>query len=217
MAITTIILLLAGFLLPFLLYYETKEIPRGILPVKTAISLLFVVAALIQPRPVPSYFAWLLPGLIFCLAGDVFLALPQKKMFFLGLLAFLVGHVFYGVCFFHQVHPTLLILFGALPITALSLWIFFRLKPHLADMTVPVLVYIIVITIMVCGAFSLLLESGLAFTGRMLAFCGAVCFYISDLFVARDRFVNKAAINRILGLPLYFGGQFLLAFSIGHL
>jgi len=35
--------------------------------------------------------------------------------------------------------------------------------------------------------------------------------------VARDRFVNKAAINRILGLPLYFGGQFLLAFSIGYL
>ena len=217
MAITTIVLLLAGFLMPLLLYYESKEIPKGILPVKTTISLLFVVAAFIQPRPVPSYFAWLLPGLIFCLGGDVFLALPQKKMFFLGLATFLVGHIFYLVCFFYQTDPTLLIFSGALPISIFSLWIFFRLKPHLATMMIPVLAYIVVITIMVCGAFSLLLESRLGYTGRILAFCGAVCFYISDLFVARDRFIHKGAINRILGLPLYYGGQFLLAFSIGYL
>jgi hypothetical protein len=72
MATTTIIL--ACILMPVLLYYESKEIPKGILPVKTAISLLFVIAALVQPKPVPSYFAWLLPGLIFCLGGDVFLS-----------------------------------------------------------------------------------------------------------------------------------------------
>ena len=84
-------------------------------------------------------------------------------------------------------------------------------------MTIPVLAYIVVITVMVCGAFSLLLESGLGLSGRILAFCGALTFYASDLFVARDRFVKKGAINRILGLSLYFGGQFLLAFSIGYL
>ncbi|MBT3258047.1 MAG: hypothetical protein HN366_16555 [Deltaproteobacteria bacterium] len=99
MATTTIIL--ACILMPVLLYYESKEIPKGILPVKTAISLLFVLAALVQPRPVPPYFAWLLPGLILCLGGDVFLALPQKKMFFPGLVSFLVGHVFYVICFFY--------------------------------------------------------------------------------------------------------------------
>ncbi len=215
MATTTIIL--ACILMPGLLYYESKEIPKGILPVKTTISLLFVIAALIQPRPVPSYFAWLLPGLIFCLGGDIFLALPQKKMFFPGLVSFLVGHVFYVICFFYTAPPTALVLWGTLPVSMASLWIFFRLKPHLNDMIIPVLVYIVVITIMVCGAFSILLEPELAFTGRMLAFCGALCFYISDLFVARDRFVKKGLINRILGLPLYFGGQFLLAFSIGYL
>ena len=215
MATTTIIL--ACILMPVLLYYESKEIPKGILPVKTSISLLFVIAALMQPRPVPSYFAWMLPGLIFCLGGDVFLALPQKKMFFLGLVSFLVGHVFYVICFFYSAPPTASVLWGALPVSMISLWIFFRLKPHLGDMMIPVMVYIVVITIMVCGAFSLLLEPKLALSGRILASCGALCFYVSDLFVARDRFVKKGAINRILGLPLYFGGQFLLAFSIGYL
>jgi uncharacterized membrane protein YhhN len=215
MATTTIVL--ACILMPVLLYYESKEIPNGILPVKTVISLLFVMAALLQPRPVPAYFAWMLPGLIFCLGGDVFLALPQKKMFFPGLVSFLVGHVFYVICFFYTAPPTAAVLWGTLPISMVSLWIFFRLKPHLGDMVIPVMVYIVVITIMICGAFSLLLEPGLALWGRILAFCGALCFYMSDLFVARDRFVTKEPINRILGLPLYFGGQFILAFSIGSL
>ena len=215
MATNTIIL--ACILMPILLYFESKEIPKGILPVKTVISLLFVMAALLQPRPVPSYFAWMLPGLLFCLGGDVFLALPQKKMFFPGLVSFLVGHVFYVICFFYTAPPTGWAIWGAIPVPIVSFLIFLRLKPHLGDMMIPVLAYIVVITIMVCGAFSLLLEPGLAFSGRSLAFCGALFFYISDLFVARDRFVKKESINRILGLPLYFGGQFLLAFSVGYL
>ena len=215
MATNTIIL--ACILMPILLYFESKEIPKGILPVKTVISLLFVMAALLQPRPVPSYFAWILPGLLFCLGGDVFLALPQKKMFFPGLVSFLVGHVFYVICFFYTAPPTGWAIWGAIPVPIVSFLIFLRLKPHLGDMMIPVLAYIVVITIMVCGVFSLLLEPGLGLSGRILAFCGALSFYISDLFVARDRFVKKEPINRFLGLPLYFGGQFLLAFSIGYL
>jgi len=42
-----------------------------------------------------------------------------------------------------------------------------------------------------------------------------VSFYISDLFVARDRFFKTEFSNRLLGLPLYYAGQFLLAFSVG--
>ncbi|MDD3992851.1 MAG: hypothetical protein PHV70_11955 [Desulfobacteraceae bacterium] len=38
---------------------------------------------------------------------------------------------------------------------------------------------------------------------------------MSDLFVARQRFVAPAFSNRLLGLPLYYIGQFLLAFSVG--
>jgi len=215
MAATTIIL--ACILMPVLLYFESKEIHKKILPVKTTISLLFVLAALVQPKPVPVYFAWLLPGLIFCLGGDVFLALPQKKMFFLGLVSFLVGHIFYVICFFYTAPPTVWAILGAFPVPIASFLIFLRLKPHLGDMTIPVLFYIVVITVMVCGAFSLFLEPGLGLTGRILALCGAICFYVSDLFVARDRFVKKGAVNRIVGLPLYFGGQFMLAFSVGYL
>ena len=40
---------------------------------------------------------------------------------------------------------------------------------------------------------------------------GAVLFYVSDLFVARERFVTPGFVNKALGLPLYYGGQLLLA------
>jgi hypothetical protein len=42
-------------------------------------------------------------------------------------------------------------------------------------------------------------------------------FYLSDLFVARQRFVAPAFANRLYGLPLYYLGQFLLAFSVGRI
>ena len=214
---TAIAVVLACILMPVLLYVESKEIPKKILPVKTAISLLFVLTALIQPRPVPAYFLWLLPGLICCLGGDVFLALPRKKMFFFGLISFLAGHLFYIISFLYTSPPSGLLLLVAFPVAVAGSWIFLRLTPHLGGMMIPVFVYVIVITIMVCGAFSILLKPELALPGRLLALSGALSFYVSDLFVARDRFVKKGPINRILGLPLYFGGQFLIAFSIGYI
>ena len=93
------IIALAGTLLPILLYYEYKEDRRGLVPAKTSLSVLFVITALVQPHSVSLYYHFLLIGLLFCLAGDVFLALPQEKMFRFGLVSFLVGHLFYIVAF----------------------------------------------------------------------------------------------------------------------
>jgi hypothetical protein len=57
----------------------------------------------------------------------------------------------------------------------------------------------------------------LARDGRLLALVGALGFYLSDVFVARNRFIKPEYLNRFIGLPLYYGGQFLLAFSVGLL
>ena len=43
---------------------------------------------------------------------------------------------------------------------------------------------------------------------------GALAFYLSDLSVARDRFVRPAFVNRAWGLPLYYGAQFVLAATV---
>lgn len=217
MALSILIIVSGAILLPFLLYYEYKKNPKAILPIKTALSILFVITVLIQPHPLSTYYHLLLLGLLFCLGGDVFLALPQSKMFLLGLVSFLIGHIFYIIGFFSVAHIGTWTWLGTSIVLVFSGYVYFWLKPHLGTMKGPVLVYIIVITLMLSGALSILGESNLAGLGRVFVFSGAAFFYVSDLFVARDRFMKKTPINRFLGLPLYYSGQFLLAFSVGLL
>jgi len=144
----------------------------------------------------------------------VFLALPQERMFLFGLVSFLLGHVCYVVCFFYVADLNPWTWGGSAIGLAISGLVFFWLRPHLGSMLVPVIAYIIVITAMVIGAFTVLGDTALHSTGRLMVLFGAVSFYISDLFVARDRFLKTEFANRILGLPLYYAGQFLLAFSV---
>jgi len=211
-----LIIILGSILLFGVLYFEKKKNRIPYLIIKTALSLLFVTTGLLQPHPVPAYY-YLLVGLIFCLMGDVCLALPQKKAFMGGLVAFLVGHLLYILSFSslipisHWFSPGLLIIVG------LSTLIFFWLRPHLKSMLIPVLIYILVITIMASGAWAVFGKSSFQISGRALILTGAFCFYVSDLFVARQRFIKEEYRNRLFGLPLYYTGQFMLAFSIGFL
>jgi uncharacterized membrane protein YhhN len=51
--------------------------------------------------------------------------------------------------------------------------------------------------------------------GRPLAlWVGALLFYVSDLAVARNRFVAPGFANRAWGLPAYYAGQMLLASTL---
>jgi hypothetical protein len=70
---------------------------------------------------------------------------------------------------------------------------------------------------MVIGAASLAGTETTCLAGRMFAFAGAILFYVSDIFVARQRFVDSNYINRLVGLPLYYVGQFMISFSIRFL
>ena len=42
-------------------------------------------------------------------------------------------------------------------------------------------------------------------------------FFISDLFVACEKFVYHSFLNRLLNLPTYYAAQFLIAYSISSL
>jgi uncharacterized membrane protein YhhN len=212
-----LIVIVAVILLVGLLYFEKNGNQKGKLPTKTILSCLFILTALVQAHSIPVYFYLLLLGLIFCLGGDVFLALPQERMFLLGLVSFLLGHVLYVGCFFYVADTGPWTGVGALVGALVSGLVFWWLRPHLGTMRVPVIAYIIVITVMVVGAWTVLGDSSLSYSGRLLVFIGAVSFYLSDLFVARDRFLRSEFSNRLIGLPLYYGGQFLLAFSVGLL
>jgi uncharacterized membrane protein YhhN len=209
------IIVLAAILLPLLLYFESKENPKGLVPVKTGLSLLFILTALVQQHPILRYYLFILFGLIFCLCGDVLLALPQKKSFLFGLISFLLGHIFYIIGFFYIAQESPWTWVGSVIFLVISGWVYIRLRPNLGSMKVPVLVYVMAITVMISGAWSILGDLYLTGLGQIMVFVGAVCFYVSDVFVARDRFLKKEFNNRLIGLPLYYSGQFLLAFSVG--
>jgi uncharacterized membrane protein YhhN len=205
----------AVVLLAFLLIAEKLENRTLMLVFKTPLSVLFVVTALIQPHLLPSYYNCVMIGLMFGLAGDVCLALPGNTAFRAGLAAFLAGHVLYAVAFaalsyrHDWIRPEMVVLLLCSGAIAVWLW------PNLGRMRIPVAAYIFVITSMMFAAVAAFHNPELEETGGILLLAGAAFFYFSDILVARDRFVKHGFINRLIGLPCYYAGQFMLAFSVG--
>lgn len=205
----------AAGLLAALLYCEKNDLQTAKLAVKPVLSALFIVAILVQSRPVPTYFLFLLIGMLFCLGGDVFLALPHPGMFLRGLVSFLIGHLFYVTAFGVTAGINLWTVVGLGISLLASGGVYLWLRPYLGAMKIAVICYMVVISAMAVSAWSMLGADSFKLAGRLLALGGALSFYISDVFVARQRFVKSAFFNRLVGLPLYYGGQFMLAFSVG--
>jgi uncharacterized membrane protein YhhN len=130
-------------------------------------------------------------------------------------MSFLLGHVFYILSFFWVSKTNLWMWVGCTIAVTISATVYFWLKPHLGGMRGAVFVYILVITVMVSGSSRILGDTSLELPGRVMVFIGSTSFYFSDIFVARDRFLKKQFVNRLVGLPMYYLGQFLLAFSPG--
>ncbi len=157
------------------------------------------------------YGTWVLTALVLSWWGDVFL-IPQNRpsVFRAGILSFLLGHVAFAVAFagrgFDVLAAGAAVLLLIVPVYFVVRW----LRPHVPrDMVVPVYAYVAVISAMlICAAASI------ASAGRPAILLGATMFYLSDLAVARDRFVAPGMTNRVWGLPLYYGAQLILASTV---
>lgn len=160
-----------------------------------------------------TYGRWLLLALILCWWGDVLLIPKQKRIWFrAGILAFLAGHLAYVAAFLHLPQGWMGLAVGTLLSAALAWsvlsWLGPKLPPGFRRLVV---VYVVVICSMLVAAFCAADGSGI----WRLAL-GASLFALSDISVARDRFVAKAFINRAWGLPLYFTAQLILASTVAR-
>ncbi len=139
--------------------------------------------------------------------GDVLLIPKAKRAFLFGLFAFLLGHVAFAAAFVTRgvAWSAAAVTLAGLcaPLVLVGRW----LMPSVpSKMKVPVMAYMAVITAMValsCGT--------VASRGDVRVFAAAVAFYLSDLSVARDRFVAQGFGNKLWGWPLYFGAQLVFA------
>ena len=153
------------------------------------------------------YGRWIALGLLYCWFGDRLLG---SHGIVRGLLAFLLGHIAFaaaslvrGIAF----KPFAIACAALLPPAgAVLLWLHEGVpRHHMA----PVVAYLTVISLMVAFAV------GASWRHKApLLVIAAVTFYVSDLFVARSMFVQRDALNSMVGLPLYFGSLVLFALSI---
>lgn len=194
-----------------LLVAERRGARRGVWIAKPLASAGFVAAALHLGATETAYGRMLLAGLVLSLAGDVLLV-PRgaPRVFLAGVVAFGAAHVAYAAAFLLRgIAPGPVLLAGAV-MTLFGLAILRWLWPHLTrEWRAPVLGYVAVICTMVT------LAAGAAGAPRGTAGAvGAALFAVSDVAVARDRFVSPGFANAAWGLPLYYTAQLVLAGTV---
>ena len=202
--------LLTSVAVAVLLASEYRGVRPGVWLAKPLASFGFVGLAVASGALGTAYGLWVLAALWLCLLGDVLL-IPRgrPRLFRLGALSFLLGHLaFVGAFVVRGLDPRVLALAAALALVPMILALRW-LRPYVPEgMKATVYAYVLVISVMVVFA------AGATSSGEARILLGALLFYVSDLAVARDRFVVRSLWNGAWGLPLYYAAQLLLASTV---
>ena len=162
---------------------------------------------------------WFGIGILFSLAGDIFL-LFIDRFFMFGLIAFLLGHIAYLVGFNIPFPETLGVwAFAISVVIGLSA---VRLLRRIVEgvrntqprLTIPVIIYGTVITLMLLSALLTLFRPEWASTPAYLVSFGAFMFYLSDIILAWNRFVSPIKNSRMLNIGAYHLAQIVIVIGV---
>ncbi len=177
-------------------------------PLTTTLILLPVLAVLLESEG--AYVALIAAGLAFALQVDKLLMLPKDR-FVLGIASFAATHVLYTAAFIAAAGVALinpyvipLIIFAVLMIR--FLWPGVR-----KSLQIPILAYVVLITVMAAQAIGAALDSDR--NGLALAAAGSLLFLASDSMLAANRFRVPFTAAQALVLSTYWLGQWLIALS----
>lgn len=151
----------------------------------SATAALLLTAAMLDVSRNASWL-WLLAALVLCLAGDVFLMLPRDA-FIPGLASFALAQILFTVSFATSSVSGGRLVIGliiAIPASGLLARRFVSAikKSGHGELVVPVVVYMVVISVMSVGSIA---------AGSAVAIAGAVLFMASDSLIAESRFVRE--------------------------
>ena len=171
--------------------------------IMTFLALVYLVAS-----DKPNF--WFVLGLFFSFLGDVFLLFSAENFFMYGLGAFLVAHIMYikiTAGFLKKQSLTVMIT-SVIPFVLSSAALLFLIKDNLGEMTLPVVVYAIVISTF--GAVAFLNYRNEKSTANLWLFLGAFLFIISDSMIAINRFYEAKEMYGLLIMITYIIAQYLI-------
>ncbi len=194
-----------------LILSETFDHPILIYVFKPLTMIFIAAGALPGIRRSPLFYGFcVLLGLLFSLIGDILLMLPSD-LFIQGLVSFLIAHLFYILAFSKGLSLRLKNL-SWLPFLFFGILIYGFMLPSLKEMTVPVLVYMLVILIMGWRAYER--WSQRKTREAMSALIGAILFIVSDTALGINRFRLPFELSTLVVLGTYFPAQWFIARSV---
>lgn len=162
---------------------------------------------------------WVLWGLVFGMAGDILLNLRYlvgkmgQKVFLVGILIFMIGHILYLVTLLRSApSPLIPVVIGIILAAILLYWILTSVTAAKAFKIFGVF-YIGAVTLMaVTAVWNYVKLDG---TSNMLFAIGGVLFLASDVILIFNTFTGEATFGkRVANLSLYYIGQLLIASSL---
>ena len=177
--------------------------------------MLLLLAWLWSTGGVRGDLAWFALGLVFSLAGDVFLVLP-KEQFIPGLISFLLAHLSYIAGFNRSLPPfnlaslSLLILVGLTALRVVRAIVEGMEATGHARLKGAVLAYTGIISLMLLSALLTLVRTEWLEENAWLVSAGAILFFISDALLAWNKFVLPVRSGRLAVMVTYHSGQVLL-------
>lgn len=175
---------------------------------KPAVMVALIVVALVADPIDGAVRAWVIVGLVFSLAGDVFLMLPTER-FVSGLASFFVAHVAYIVAFALRADSATGAVIGVV-VAAASLAVIGRpivaaVRRDQPALVGPVIAYMAVISAMVVVGFA---------DATTWVVAGAVFFFASDGILATNKFARRVPGARFAIMSTYHAAQFCFVVAL---
>ena len=201
--IHAIIILLSGLSAIFSYYFGSDMMFYILKPLTTILILLFALFHGHQSEK--DILKVTIYGLLFCLLGDILLL--KDSFFAFGLVAFLIAHILFIISFVkidgfkNYFKPFILLIASAGAFYAF-------LYPSLEVLAIPVLIYVLCITLMAWQGIGLYIwKKKKPFLYILL---GAILFMISDSIIALNKFVYAFDLSKLIILSTYWTAIFFI-------
>ncbi|MBV9987376.1 MAG: lysoplasmalogenase [Chitinophagaceae bacterium] len=158
---------------------------------------------------------WVYAGLAGCFLGDLLLTRNGELFFMLGMLAFILAHIFNGIYFYRLQHSYSCRMreafIMAVWLMLLSAVVFAILNPYLGKLRIPILVYMVIISVMSILAASTTGNSTVKPVSLLRFIPGAGFFVLSDAMLALNKFLVHDPHLDIPVMLSYGGALYFLA------